>query len=106
MSMDRVFKALADKSRRRLLDRLRAKNGQSLGELCEGLAMSRQAVTKHLRILEGANLVATRKEGRLKLHFINPVPINGIAERWIGKFERGPLDALADLKRKLEGTGK
>jgi len=104
--MDRVFKALADKSRRRLLDRLRAENGQSLGELCEGLAMSRQAVTKHLKILEAANLVATRKEGRLKLHFINPVPINDIAERWIGKFERAPLAALADLKRKLEGTKK
>jgi len=104
--MDRVFKALADKSRRRLLDRLRAENGQSLGELCEGLAMSRQAVTKHLKILEAANLVATRKEGRLKLHFINPVPINDIAERWIGKFERTPLAALADLKRKLEGTKK
>jgi DNA-binding transcriptional ArsR family regulator len=103
MSMDRVFKALADKSRRRLLDRLRAKNGQSLGELCEGLAMSRQAVTKHLRILEAANLVATRKEGRLKLHFINPVPIHDIAERWIGKFERVPLAALAALKRDLEG---
>ena len=106
MSMDRVFKALADRSRRRLLDRLRSNNGQSLGELCEGLAMSRQAVTKHLRILESANLVATRKEGRLKLHFINPVPINDIAERWIGKFERAPLDALADLKRNLEGTRK
>ena len=104
--MDRVFKALADKSRRRLLDRLRAENGQSLGELCEGLAMSRQAVTKHLKILEAANLVATRKEGRLKLHFINPVPINDIAERWIGKFERAPLAALADLKRNLEGMKK
>ncbi|HEX3431316.1 MAG TPA: helix-turn-helix transcriptional regulator [Rhizomicrobium sp.] len=103
MSMDRVFKALADKSRRRLLDRLRAHNGQSLGELCEGLAMSRQAVTKHLRLLEAANLIATRKQGRLKLHFINPVPINGIAERWIGKFERTRLDALSDLKHKLEG---
>ncbi|HEX9159336.1 MAG TPA: helix-turn-helix domain-containing protein [Rhizomicrobium sp.] len=103
MSMDRVFKALADRSRRRLLDRLRARNGQSLGELCEGLAMSRQAVTKHLRILEHANLVATRKEGRMKRHFINPVPINDIAERWIGKFERGSLNVLADLKRNLEG---
>jgi len=106
MTMDRVFKALADKSRRRLLDRLRANNGQSLGELCEGLAMSRQAVTKHLRILEAANLVATRKEGRMKLHFINAVPINDIAERWIGKFDRGSLAALADLKRNLEGTKK
>jgi DNA-binding transcriptional ArsR family regulator len=106
MSMDRVFKALADKSRRRLLDRLRAENGQSLGELCEGLAMSRQAVTKHLRILEAANLVATRREGRHRLHFINSVPINDIAERWIGKFDRGRLDALAELKRKLEGKEK
>lgn len=106
MSMDRVFKALADKSRRRLLDRLRARNGQSLGDLCEGLAMSRQAVTKHLRILENANLVATRREGRMKLHFINPVPINDIAERWIGKFERGRLNVLADLKRNLEGTNQ
>ena len=104
MSMDRVFKALADKNRRRLLDRLRSNNGQSLGELCEGLAMSRQAVTKHLKLLEAANLVATRKEGRLKLHFINPVPINDIAERWIGKFERAPLNALVELKRNLEGT--
>ena len=68
--------------------------------------MSRQAVTKHLRILENANLVATRKEGRMKLHFINPVPINDIAERWIGKFERGRLDVLADLKRNLEGEKK
>ena len=106
MSMDRVFKALADKSRRRLLDRLRANNGQSLGELCEGLAMSRQAVAKHLKILESANLVATRKEGRHKRHFINSVPINDIAERWIGKFERGALEALAELKRNLEGTTK
>jgi len=103
MGMDRVFRALADKSRRRLLDRLRAENGQSLGQLCEGLAMSRQAVTKHLRILEAANLVATRKEGRLKLHFINPVPIHDIAERWIGKFDRAPIEALANLKRRLEG---
>jgi DNA-binding transcriptional ArsR family regulator len=106
MSMDRVFKALADNSRRRLLDRLRAENGQNLSELCEGLAMSRQAVTKHLKLLEEANLVATQKEGRHKLHFINPVPINDIAERWIGKFERERLDALADLKRKLEGKRK
>jgi DNA-binding transcriptional ArsR family regulator len=106
MSMDAVFRALADKSRRQLLDRLHNKNGQTLGELCEGLAMSRQAVTKHLLLLEDANLVAVKREGREKLHFINPVPINDIAERWIGKFERGPLAALSDLKRKLEKETK
>ena len=86
----------------KLLDRLHAKSGQTLGELCEGLDMSRQAVTKHLVILEDANLVATKKEGREKFHFINPVPINDIAERWIGKFEEHKLRALSDLKRKLE----
>jgi DNA-binding transcriptional ArsR family regulator len=102
MSMDAVFRALADASRRQLLDRLHNKNGQTLGELCEGLEMSRQAVTKHLTILEEANLVACKRQGREKRHFINPVPINDIAERWIGKFERGRLAALADLKKKLE----
>jgi DNA-binding transcriptional ArsR family regulator len=102
MNMDAVFRALADESRRHLLDRLHNKNGQSLGELCEGLEMSRQAVTKHLAILEEANLVAAKRQGREKLHFINPVPINDIAERWIGKFERGRLQALADLKKTLE----
>jgi DNA-binding transcriptional ArsR family regulator len=102
MSMDAAFKALADKSRRQLLDRLHNKNGQTLGELCEGLEMSRQAVTKHLDILEGANLVATQWRGREKLHFINPVPIFDIADRWIGKFERGRLRALSDLKKSLE----
>jgi DNA-binding transcriptional ArsR family regulator len=106
MSMDTVFRALADASRRQLLDRLHHKNGQTLGELCEGLAMSRQAVTKHLAILEDSNLVATKRQGREKLHFINPVPINDIAERWIGKFERGRLAALSDLKRKLEREEK
>jgi DNA-binding transcriptional ArsR family regulator len=100
--MDAAFKALADKSRRQLLDRLHNKNGQTLGELCEGLEMSRQAVTKHLDILEGANLVATQWRGREKLHFINPVPIFDIADRWIGKFERGRLRALSDLKKSLE----
>ena len=104
MSMDAVFRALADKSRRALLDRLREKGGQSLGELCNGLAMSRQAVTKHLGILEAANLVSTRKEGRKKLHFLNPVPIHELAARWIGKFERPRLDALRELKRELEQT--
>ena len=106
MSMDAVFRALADASRRQLLDRLHNKNGQTLGELCEGLAMSRQAVSKHLAILEDANLVASKRQGREKLHFINPVPINDIAERWIGKFERGRLAALSDLKRKLEREEK
>jgi DNA-binding transcriptional ArsR family regulator len=102
MSEDTVFKALADPTRRRLLDRLRARGGQTLGELCAGSKMTRQAVTKHLAILESANLVATRKQGREKLHYLNPVPIHEIAERWIHKFERGPLGALSDLKRKLE----
>jgi DNA-binding transcriptional ArsR family regulator len=100
--MDEVFRALADHSRRLLLDRLHARNGQSLGELCEGLAMTRQAVTKHLAILEQANLVATLKQGREKLHYINPVPIHQIGERWIRKFERSRLDALGAMKRALE----
>ena len=101
--MDDVFKALADASRRSLLDRLHVKNGQTLNDLCDGLAMTRQAVTKHLSILEEANLVTTFKHGREKLHYLNPVPIHEIAERWIGKFERGRLRALADLKKTLEG---
>src|SRR5215467_11402782 len=101
--MDEVFKALADASRRELLDRLRADNGQTLGDLCQRLDMTRQAVSKHLAILEGANLVATIKRGREKLHYLNPVPIHEIADRWIGKFERSRLQALADLKRRLEG---
>jgi DNA-binding transcriptional ArsR family regulator len=100
--MDEVFKALADTSRRSLLDRLHARNGQSLNELCEGLAMTRQAVTKHLVILEEANLVTTIKHGREKLHYLNPMPIHQIGERWIRKFERGKLAALSELKRQLE----
>src|SRR5580700_7595540 len=100
--MDDVFKALADASRRSLLDRLHGKNGQTLNELCEGLAMSRQAVTKHLVILEAANLVVSKKEGRTKLHFINAVPINDISERWIVKFEHRRLSALSALKDILE----
>jgi DNA-binding transcriptional ArsR family regulator len=102
---DEVFRALADASRRRLLDRLHRRNGQTLVELCEGLDMTRQAVAKHLAILEAANLVASRRQGREKLHFINPVPINAIAERWIRKFERRHLSALSALKSKLEGEG-
>ena len=100
--MDKVFKALADPTRRMLLDRLFAENGQTLGQLCERLAMSRQAVTKHLRVLEDANLVAVAWRGREKLHYLNPVPINAIAERWIGKFERTRLRALSELKDRLE----
>lgn len=102
MSMDAVFRALADPVRRQLLDRLRKRNGLSLSELCEGHEMTRQAVTKHLVILERANLVVTQKRGREKLHFLNPVPIQEIADRWIGKYERGKLRALTDLKKALE----
>ncbi|MDB5392119.1 MAG: sdpR 1 [Planctomycetaceae bacterium] len=101
--MDKVFKALADPGRRQLLDRLYADNGQTLGALCGCLDMTRQAVTKHLKLLEAANLVATIWRGREKLHYLNPVPINDIAERWIGKFEHGRLHALAELKKRLEG---
>jgi DNA-binding transcriptional ArsR family regulator len=104
MDNDAVFRALADSSRRTLLDRLHARNGQTLGALCEGLAMTRQAVAKHIGILAEANLVSWKRQGREKLHFINPVPINEIAERWIGKFEQPRLAALSDLKRKLEDT--
>ena len=101
--MDKVFKALADANRRRLLDLLYATNGQTLGELCEHLDMTRQAVTQHLQQLEDANLVAVVWQGREKLHYLNPVPLFDIQERWIGKFERGRLGALRDLKKKLEG---
>ena len=100
--MDKVFKALADPSRRLLLDRLRARNGQTLGELGEHLDMSRQAVTKHLVVLEAANLVVTFWRGREKLHYLNPAPIHEIARRWIGEYERTRVAALADLKRALE----
>jgi DNA-binding transcriptional ArsR family regulator len=99
---DKVFKALADASRRQLLDRLRRKNGQTLGELCEGHDMSRQAVTKHLNLLEEANLVATTKRGREKLHFLNPVPINEIYTRWTCKFEQDRVQALNNLKQALQ----
>jgi DNA-binding transcriptional ArsR family regulator len=103
VDMDTVFKALADASRRQLLDRVRSDNGQTLGELCGHLDMTRQAVTKHLKLLEKANLVVTHWRGREKLHYLNPVPILEIADRWIGKYERGRLRALADLKKTLEG---
>ena len=100
--MDRVFKALADASRRRLLDLLHADQGQTLGALTARLDMTRQAVSQHLALLEAANLVATIKRGREKLHYLNPVPIHEISERWIGKYERHRLQALAELKRGLE----
>ncbi len=99
---DRVFKALADPSRRELLDRLQADNGQTLGGLCEGLNMTRQAVSKHLAVLEAANLVVTIRSGRRKLHYLNPAPISEIYDRWIGKYERHRVQALNDLKRALE----
>ena len=97
-----VFRALADASRRALLDALFKRNGQTLGELCDGMAMTRQAVTKHLALLEDANLVAIVWRGREKLHYLNPVPIHEISERWISKYERGRLSALSDLNKALE----
>ena len=106
MDDDAVFRALADASRRRLLDRLHRRNGQTLGELCEGLAMTRQAVDKHLAILEEANLVASQRQGREKLHFINPVPLHEVYERWVRKFERQRLSLLHDLKQELEGDSQ
>jgi DNA-binding transcriptional ArsR family regulator len=101
--MDPVFKALADATRRRLLDLLQAQEGQTVGGLADGLDMTRQAVSQHLAVLEAANLVATVRRGREKLHYLNPVPIHDIYARWIAKFERPRLDALAALKRHLEG---
>jgi uncharacterized protein YndB with AHSA1/START domain len=100
--MDEVFKALADASRRRLLDSLNAHNGQNLRELCAGLDMARQSVSKHLAVLESANLVTTVWRGREKLHHLNAAPINAIAERWINQYDRERVRALADLKRALE----
>jgi DNA-binding transcriptional ArsR family regulator len=104
--LDDVFRALADASRRALLDALFKRNGQTLGALCEGMEMSRQAVTKHLGVLEDANLVATIKRGREKLHYLNPVPIHEIGARWISKYERGRLEALSDLKKALESENE
>ena len=101
---DLLFKALADPSRRKLLDVLHAHDGRTLNELCEHLDMTRQGVTQHLDLLEAANLIATVKSGREKLHFLNPVPLQEIYERWIAKFEKPRLKALKDLKRKLERT--
>ncbi|MCD9877718.1 ArsR/SmtB family transcription factor [Streptomyces guryensis] len=100
--MDKVFRALSDETRRRLLDRLHEQNGQTLGELCERIAMTRQAVTQHLAVLEDANLVGTVRRGREKLHYLNPVPLHEIQERWIDKFERPRLSALSAVKRRAE----
>ncbi|MFE1030560.1 ArsR/SmtB family transcription factor [Streptomyces sp. NPDC058807] len=102
--MDEVFKALADGSRRRLLDSLNARNGQSLRELCAGLDMARQSVSKHLAVLEAAHLVTTVRRGREKLHYLNAEPVNAIAERWISRYDRERVRALADLKHVLENT--
>jgi DNA-binding transcriptional ArsR family regulator len=106
LDIDKVFKALADPGRRRLLDLLHRENGQTLGALCEHMDMTRQGVTQHLRQLEDANLVAVVWQGREKLHYLNPVPLHEIYARWIGKFERSRLAALHDLKNKLEGDDK
>ncbi len=103
---DLLFKALADPGRRKLMDRLQAQDGQTLGELCRHLDMTRQGVTQHLAVLEAANLVAVQWRGREKLHFLNPVPLHEIYERWIRKFERPRLKALRDLKRRLEEGGE
>ncbi|MER6980133.1 ArsR/SmtB family transcription factor [Streptomyces carpinensis] len=100
--MDRVFKALADETRRRLLDRLREDNGQTLAELCARIDMTRQSVTQHLAVLEAANLVSTVRRGREKLHYLNPVPLHEMQERWIEKFERPRLSVLGAVKRKAE----
>jgi len=99
---DAVFKALADATRRALLDRLRERNGQTLGELCEPLAMARQSATQHLDVLEAANLISTVRRGREKLHYLNPVPLWAIAERWIERFERPRLRALSAIKHRAE----
>ena len=102
--MDKVFKALADDTRRQLLDRLHEDNGRTLGELCEHIDMARQSVTQHLAVLEAANLVVTVRRGREKLHYLNPVPLHEIQERWIDKFERPRLSALGAVKRRAEET--
>ena len=104
--MDAVFKALADESRRKLLDRLFMNNGQTLSQLCGHLDMSRQAVTKHLGLLEAANLISVVWHGREKLHYLNPVPLHEIYERWISKYERHRLEALSELKNGLEKRKK
>ena len=104
--MEEVFRALADPSRRALLDRLFAAGGQTLGQLAAGLPMTRQAVAKHLLILESANLVSVHWRGREKLHYLNPVPIGEMVKRWVGKFEDARIEALTDLKSKVESREK
>jgi DNA-binding transcriptional ArsR family regulator len=104
--MEEVFRALADPSRRALLDRLFVAGGQSLNALAAGMPMSRQAVAKHLAILEAANLVSVHWQGREKLHFLNPVPIGEIVQRWVGKFEDARIEALTGLKRDAETREK
>jgi DNA-binding transcriptional ArsR family regulator/uncharacterized protein YndB with AHSA1/START domain len=104
LGMDEVFKALADPSRRHLLDSLNQQNGQTLRELCSGLGMARQSVSKHLAVLETAGLVTTSRRGREKLHHLNVEPVNAIADRWISRYHRGRVQALADLKTALEGS--
>lgn len=103
MDADKIFKALSDPTRRKLLDRLCERNGQTLSQLCENLDMARQSATQHLEILEAANLVSTVRRGREKLHFINPVPLHEVYERWVRKFETQRLSLLHDLKKELEG---
>ncbi|MDM0066204.1 helix-turn-helix domain-containing protein [Variovorax sp. J31P207] len=103
MDADKVFKALGDPTRRKLLDLLYERNGQTLGELCEHLDMARQSAAQHIGLLEEANLVSTVRRGREKLHFINPVPLHEVYERWVRKFERQRLSLLQDLKKELEG---
>ncbi len=103
MDADKVFKALGDPTRRKLLDLLCDQNGQTLGQLCDQLDMARQSVTQHIGLLEEANLVSTVWRGREKLHFINPVPLHEVYERWVRKFERQRLSLLHDLKKELEG---
>jgi DNA-binding transcriptional ArsR family regulator len=106
MDSDKVFKALADPTRRRLLDLLYEKNGQTLGQLCAALDMTRQSASQHLDLLEAANLIGTVRRGREKLHFINPVPLHEVYERWVRKFERQRLKLLHDLKQELEGENR
>lgn len=106
MEDDKVFKALADASRRKVLDLLYERNGQTLGQLCDKLDMARQSATQHLQILEAANLISTVRRGREKLHFINPVPIHEVYERWVRKFEEVRLTLLYDLKQQLEGENE
>jgi DNA-binding transcriptional ArsR family regulator len=103
IDVDKVFRALGDPTRVKVLDLLHERNGQTLGELCEHLAMSRQSATQHIGVLEAANLVTAVWRGREKLHFINPMPLHEVYERWVSKFERQRLELLHDLKKQLEG---